>query len=321
MSICNYCASPDNQIIYTFEHSQIVRCNKCDLIYTADTSSKEDISAYYEQKYYSADYKLSYFEFHFSSRLLPLYRFYERIILTYEIKSKKLLLDIGSGMGHFIHYMSLNGWRTMGIEPSIAYSHYGREILGEDLKQGDFLTIPITEQFSVVTLFHTLEHVDDLRTFIDKIHSLLLPSGILLIEVPNIESPFARIQQNLWGAIDPFAHRYYFTETTLSRYLKDAGFTILTIQKKQSERNLLLLTLFFSLLSILGFKPSTHDAIASQNILLRKESSQKSTMKSKLFTQLYIGVVYADRLLFPLRWLITKLGWGEELFVVARKNI
>jgi SAM-dependent methyltransferase len=41
------------------------------------------------------------------------------------------------------------------------------------------------DSFDIITLFHVLEHVPDPKMLIDRCHSILKPSGMLLVAVPN----------------------------------------------------------------------------------------------------------------------------------------
>ena len=98
--------------------------------------------------------------------------------------SKGRLLDVGAGIGQFLHF-AREYFEVAGTEISPVACRIAREKYGVDLYQGTLESLPGGATFDVVTLFHVLEHVPDPRDTLKKCFSLLNPRGVLVVAVPN----------------------------------------------------------------------------------------------------------------------------------------
>ena len=145
-SKCPLCSSENTgsylsvrDLFLSRESFELFRCSKCGFVFTQDQPEENIISRYYE----SDDY-ISHNDSAggFSNRL---YRFSRRIMLkkkrdlvrrTTGLKAG-ILLDIGSGTGHFISEMKKAGWSVKGIEINakareFSDSHFGLEIISTE---------------------------------------------------------------------------------------------------------------------------------------------------------------------------------------------
>jgi hypothetical protein len=73
-------------------------------------------------------------------------------------------------------------------------------------------------------MFHVLEHLPDPRMGLNYARKLLKPSGVLLIQVPNVSSIQARLFGSLWFGLDVPRHVINYTPEALSFLLKETGF-------------------------------------------------------------------------------------------------
>lgn len=80
--------------------------------------------------------------------------------------------------------------------------------------------------FDVVTAFHVLEHDNHPSELLKRLIGLLRPGGTLVIEVPNIASPWARILGRHWDVWYLPFHRHHFTRTSLLALLRNEGLII-----------------------------------------------------------------------------------------------
>lgn len=104
-------------------------------------------------------------------------------------KSRGTLLDVGCGAGLFLSVAAQEGWDCYGIEPLVmhaifARAQFGLHIVTDTLSED---TYP-AEFFDVVTAFQVFEHLIRPDQELDKIRRILKPQGLVLIEVPNIET-------------------------------------------------------------------------------------------------------------------------------------
>jgi 2-polyprenyl-3-methyl-5-hydroxy-6-metoxy-1,4-benzoquinol methylase len=82
------------------------------------------------------------------------------------------------------------------------------------------------EAFDVATLWHVLEHFLDPFGALKQIRTMLRPGGLIVIEVPNLHSAKFVLARHKWeGGNHPLYHRTFFTSRTLTRALREAGFS------------------------------------------------------------------------------------------------
>ncbi len=141
-------------------------------------------------------------------------------------------LDIGANRGHLVRGIEewlsegqdhhRGGTRIVAVEPDHGVVDWHCPSSRVRLLLGRFEDVDFAgERFDLVTCFHTLEHVDRPRSFLEKIAGLLSAKAKLFVEVPDCASIRAS------GVVEEFfidKHLYHFSRATLDAYLKLAGF-------------------------------------------------------------------------------------------------
>ena len=126
--------------------------------------------------------------------------------------SSKNILDVGSGTGDFLKVCKNNSWNVFGVEPNLD----ARNIAA---KKGITLQENLSElkniQFDVITLWHVLEHIEDLSAYISILNKLLCKDGKLVIAVPNFKSEDANYYKEFWAAFDVPRHLWHFSQTSI----------------------------------------------------------------------------------------------------------
>jgi SAM-dependent methyltransferase len=129
-------------------------------------------------------------------------------------------LDIGCGTGFNAELLRSRAKEVWGLEASGEMAEEaGKRAPGVVVVEGVFPEARIGLQFNLITLFDVLEHLEDDRAALEKIHSLLEPGGYAVFTVPAFSF--------LWSEHDDLAHhkrRYAMPE--LNRLLDAAGFSI-----------------------------------------------------------------------------------------------
>ena len=135
-------------------------------------------------------------------------------LITSLKKDAKNILDIGAGTGDFLKHIQSENKSVFGIEPNEKARALASK-KGINLKENikDFKG----ETFDVITMWHVLEHVPNLDETIQKIESLLNPSGILIIAVPNFNSYDAAYYKTYWAAFDAPRHLWHFSRNTMKK--------------------------------------------------------------------------------------------------------
>lgn len=136
------------------------------------------------------------------------------------------ILDVGCFCGVFLSAAKDNGWDCYGVEPLVmpaiyARARFGLKVVTDTLREN---TYP-TDFFDVVTAFQVFEHLVHPEKEIDKLHKFIEPGGLLLIEVPNIETITVKI---LRAKHRHFVqdHVSFFSADTLGKLLEQRGFQI-----------------------------------------------------------------------------------------------
>src|SRR6185503_12673087 len=117
-------------------------------------------------------------------------------------KEKGRLLDVGAGTGHFAHYMAEYHWEVVALEPDENARNTGSKKLGMEIQPMEILGQLSPKSFDVITLWHVLEHVEDIGGYISHFRSLLADEGVLIIAVPNHTSRDASQYGMNWAAYD-----------------------------------------------------------------------------------------------------------------------
>ncbi len=186
-----------------------------------------DLNKYYQSDDYIShtDSKRSLFE-----KFYHLVRQYtlsqkERLITSYASK-KGNLLDIGAGTGDFLSYAKSKKWKVVGIEPSLKAKEIAQ-------KKGVSF-VENTEEFSdnsfdVITMWHVLEHVEDLDKQLSELKRISKPGGIVIIAVPNFKSYDATYYKEYWAAYDVPRHIWHFSKTAILKLFLEKEFQLLKI--------------------------------------------------------------------------------------------
>lgn len=133
-------------------------------------------------------------------------------------KSGKFL-DIGCNKGFLLREFSDNfhNWKLFGHEVSDYYATFIKKIPGfGNFYSGDLRKIK--EKFDLVSMVHTLEHIQNPEKFLSKVRRLLKVSGFLLIQVPNYSL-------NAFDIL-VFEHISHFSPETLEQLLINCGFEV-----------------------------------------------------------------------------------------------
>ncbi len=134
------------------------------------------------------------------------------------------LLDVGGGNGEFADFMALQGWKVY-LQDKISKLDNLSDNKNINTVQ-NLETIKDDEYFNVITLWHSLEHIQNIEKLYFQINRLLKPDGILLIAVPNINAPERTFFNKIWAPFDAPRHLYHFQLKTLNELCSKYKFKI-----------------------------------------------------------------------------------------------
>jgi SAM-dependent methyltransferase len=134
------------------------------------------------------------------------------------------ILDYGCFCGIFLNEAKLLGWDSFGLEPMAAPAIYARARFGLNVTTGTLNSAHYeSDFFDVVTAFQVFEHLLHPDQELEKIHRIVKPGGLVLIEVPNIDNFLVKLlkKRHRHFVID---HISFFSLRTLNMLLKGKGF-------------------------------------------------------------------------------------------------
>lgn len=193
------------------EEFNIQCCTACNFHFTNPIPEATIIGDYYKSEDYISHSSTS------KGVVNKLYQFVRRITLKQkvqlvsEISNGRDVLDIGAGTGHFLNACKKGGWNTIGLEPDVDARNFAKQNFGLELLPADQLHGLENGTKDVITMWHVLEHVYDLKKDVQKIVNLLKDDGKLVIAVPNKNSYDAKVYGEFWAAYDLPIHLYHFT--------------------------------------------------------------------------------------------------------------
>ena len=235
---CPWCGTPSEHktlevkdYFLSQETFQLYKCDHCGLLFTVPRPDSGQIGKYYQsEKYYSHQQN--------NKGFVP--RIYE-IVKSFNIKKKGIyavggltqgkLLDIGCGVGDFLCHVKRMGWEVVGIEPSSAAKAIAEVRLGfPPLDPSESSNLP-DHSFDVITMWHVLEHIDDLKFQISELNRLLKPNGRLIIALPNYQSFDCQYYNDKWAAWDVPRHLNHFSPDAIRSIINSVGIDFVDFQK------------------------------------------------------------------------------------------
>ena len=210
------------------EKYKLHKCSNCGFVFTQDHPDSENIGTYY----FSDDY-ISHNE-SAAGFLNRLYRLSRNLMLKKKrciVRSstglkKGILLDIGSGTGHFLSVMKKAGWTVNGVEINDKAREFSVSTFSMEVISPEQLDTLQSGRYDCITMWHVLEHFQDPFTYASEISRLLKPEGFCIIALPNCSSFDAQHYREFWAAYDVPRHLWHFTPVTLDMFAEKTGFKL-----------------------------------------------------------------------------------------------
>ena len=144
------------------------------------------------------------------------------LLNSFQVTEKKVL-DVGAGTGGFLKKCKESNWTIFGVEPNIIARKHAAT---KKIFLVDKLSSLKERQFDVITLWHVLEHVENLIEYIENLKSLLKPNGYLVVAVPNYKSFDALYYKEYWAAFDVPRHVWHFSQKGIKKIFKSVQMNI-----------------------------------------------------------------------------------------------
>lgn len=226
---CDLCGSKKIKNIDKIGNAN--KCLECGYIYISPRPFQKDIIEFYskESQYNNWLNEIEARNDMWNRRL--------NLLLKYRNKGK--LLDIGAGIGQFLH-IAKKYFDVYGTEPSEEGRKLSKKLFNLDIDS----EIKFDKEYDLVTLYHVLEHVPSPTSTIQECKKLLKQNGLLAIAIPNsnlfknnstpcddfvkylFKKPSSRFPEIIFKSRDEI-HLSYFKSKALCNLLRNNGFRII----------------------------------------------------------------------------------------------
>lgn len=239
MRRCEICSCGEIELIHrqhflfpgqaTPVHYNVVVCCDCGFAYASDIPNQSALNLFYEESEHHLHVDLPLGLAHIHDN------FFEFVRQHSELTEATRVLDIGSGMGHFLsRFKSFGLSNLLGIEPSPAAARLSEEVYGLEVRTETVEAFRPASRFDLVTLCGVLEHLADLKASVRRISALIEEGGHLFIAVPDAVS---------FGASPPseafleFAleHINFFSATSLDNLMSSVGFEKVAVVSQHND--------------------------------------------------------------------------------------
>jgi SAM-dependent methyltransferase len=196
---------------------RLVRCKRCDLVYTPNPPSKEFLESAYSSASYDSQVEAQAAAKSYAYALSPyISRFSEE---------RGAAVDVGAGNGALLPWLLKQGFKpVIGIEPSPAAIQAALPEIAPLIQCGMFSeTLLNNIHPTLICSFMTLEHISDPKAFASNAFKALQPGGMIAIIVHNWRAPFNRLL-GLRSPIIDVEHLQLYSSNSIDSLLKQAGF-------------------------------------------------------------------------------------------------
>lgn len=241
-----------------------------------------------------------------------------RLTRAYHPNAKRVL-EIGCSTAYYLQGLKLKGYEVMGTELSSDAVNLAKEWYDIQVFNAEFPPESLASQFDVVIIHHVIEHVLEPRQFLERADRYLAKGGIVILETPNIKSAGINLFKRHYPVLCPPGHLNFFSLKTLGNIIPKGHRVVYGVTTSECD-----LTVYNSVVALMS-------ALNVKNILMRiisKKVAVKDTSVAKLKTNrkfafgkvLFVFSKLLHIVLYPIFFLVDKIGGGENLGMVSKKG-
>lgn len=220
---CALCRVVDGaRPLFEVDRALIVRCPGCRLVRQATRPTST--SALYDGTYYSTSDPKGGYANYFLDATVNRRTFAGRLrLIERRLGRRGRLLDVGCALGDFMVEAERAGWLAEGVELS-EFAGARARARGLRVHVGELERSGLAAgSYDVITLYDTIEHLEDPVGTLREIRRLLVPGGLLHLVTPNVGCLQARLLGRRWYHYKPGEHLYYFSPPTLRQAIEASG--------------------------------------------------------------------------------------------------
>lgn len=240
--VCDLCGQSESQLVLTTPRldGPLVRCRGCGLHYvirpaappltalpsdsTADPQSRDIAEEMRRLAARARELELVEPEVEERESLWREITAAERLSDLRRFAHGGRLLEIGCSTGEMLA-AARNSFQVSGVEADEAAGNVARA-RGLNCLSGTLFEAQFADQtFDAAAMYHVIEHLPSPRETLRELHRILRSGGWLVIETPNIATPWVRLLGPRWRQFIP-DHVYFFSPATITRLCRETGFEV-----------------------------------------------------------------------------------------------
>lgn len=212
----------DREELFAKNGFPVARCRACRLVYVDAELTAGDLQEAYGPAYYEGDVFANYI----AERDVRLASAHASCEILKALEPRGRLLDVGCAAGFFLA-AAAQTYDATGVELSAYAADYARQEFGLRVLTGDLCDVDLDgEQFDVVTMWNTVEHLADPLGVVRTGAGLMRPGGLLVLTTGDVAGPLARRDLKGWNLMQPPEHLFYFSPRTIALLAQLAGFEV-----------------------------------------------------------------------------------------------
>lgn len=219
---CALCGGVARRRLFDVNGYPIAKCESCTLVQVDVDLERRELEEIYGEDYFSGEV----FHNYVGERAVRVAAAAETTQTLAAMKPGGRLLDVGCGPGFFLEAAS-RVYDATGIELSEFASDYARRELGLRVLTGDVMDGALAgENFDVITMWNTVEHMSDPLGALAAVARLSRPGSLLVLSTGDVSGPLARRNLREWNLMSPPYHLFFFSPRTIEVLLANAGFRL-----------------------------------------------------------------------------------------------
>lgn len=226
---CPVCDAHNELELFYKEGGRYVKCNECSMVYINPVFTDDALEDYYRTNH-DLQGEIVESDTEFYSGL------YNKGLDGIEkvLQKRGQILDIGCSSGIFLDTAKGRDWKTFGVELNQTEAKYaqnkGHIVFNDLLHRIDFDT-----RFDAVSLWDVFEHLKNGEAYLNHLKNLLLPEGVIFLQIPSSDSLAAKILHEKCNMFDGLEHVNLYGVTTIKQLAEKCGLEILSMETVISE--------------------------------------------------------------------------------------
>jgi ubiquinone/menaquinone biosynthesis C-methylase UbiE len=226
---CNLCGADDFGILHSLgEEGNIVKCQKCGLVYRNPRPTQREIDKWYEQDFHLTEYKTLYGVEYTQDKESISKIAQQRMEVMNSLTKPGRILDVGCAAGFFLDVARRQRWEPFGVEVSPYIAKFAKEEMKLDVFVGELHRGNFQDNFfTATTIWYVLEHTQNPFAILKEMARVTKIDGIVAVSCPNIGGTYYRFCTSEWLKEQPSLHHFYdFSAKTLSQMMEKVGLRV-----------------------------------------------------------------------------------------------